>query len=248
MRWKCICSYDGTDFNGWQSQSNRNAIQDILEKRLEFIFKDHIRIHSSGRTDAGVHANYQVFHFDADWTHGPDKLIRAFKCGIPKTIRVFSAEKVDDTFHARFSAIRKQYKYHMLEGDASPFEYRYIWSLGRRRLDIDKMNRVAKTFLGEHDFSQFGAKNKCNASENVIKTMYEMSFLRVGEKIIFTTEGSGYLYKMVRILVGCFVQVGLGNTDGDEFVAIIAGQNKNYTNFSKECAPAHGLFLDKVYY
>ncbi|MDR1891365.1 MAG: tRNA pseudouridine(38-40) synthase TruA [Puniceicoccales bacterium] len=248
MRWKCICSYDGTDFNGWQSQPNHNTIQDILEKRLEFIFERHIRIHGSGRTDAGVHANYQVFHFDADWAYGADKLIRAFKCGIPKTIRVFSIEEVNDTFHARFSVTRKQYKYYILESDASPFEYRYVWSLGHRHLDIDKMNKIAKIFLGEHDFSQFGAKHGDNATENVVKTMYEMSFVRSGQKVIFTTEGSGYLYKMVRILVGCFVQVGLGNMNGDELIAAITGQNKNCTNFRKECAPSCGLFLNRVYY
>ncbi|MDR1173808.1 MAG: tRNA pseudouridine(38-40) synthase TruA [Puniceicoccales bacterium] len=248
MRWKCICSYDGTDFNGWQSQPNRNTIQDILERRLEFIFGHPIRIHASGRTDAGVHANYQVFHFDGNWIYGADKLLRAFKCGIPKTIGVFSAEEVDDTFHARFSAIGKQYKYHILEGDASPFEYRYVWNLRNRRLDVDKMNEVAKIFLGEHDFSQFGAKHGDNATENVVKTMYEMSFSRSGTRIIFTAEGSGYLYKMVRILVGCFVQVGLGNMDRDKLVAAIAGQNKNCADFMKECAPSRGLFLNRVYY
>ncbi|MDR2603260.1 MAG: tRNA pseudouridine(38-40) synthase TruA [Puniceicoccales bacterium] len=248
MRWKCICSYDGTDFNGWQSQPSHNTIQDILEERLKFIFERPIRIHSSGRTDAGVHANYQVFHFDADWTYGADKLLRAFKCGIPKTIGVFSAEEVDDTFHARFSAVGKQYKYHILEGDVSPFDYRYVWNLGNRRLDVNKMNEVAKIFLGEHDFSQFGAKHRDNATENVVKTMHKMSFSRTGMRIIFTTEASGYLYKMVRILVGCFVQVGLGNMDGDELAAAVIGQNKNCTNFRKECAPSCGLFLARVYY
>ncbi|MDR2421953.1 MAG: tRNA pseudouridine(38-40) synthase TruA [Deltaproteobacteria bacterium] len=113
MRWKCICNYDGTDFNGWQSQSNGNTIQDILEKRLEFIFGRPVRIHGSGRTDTGVHANRQVFHFDANWEHGADKLVRAFRCGIPRTIRVFSVEEVSDLFHARFSATRKRYKYYL---------------------------------------------------------------------------------------------------------------------------------------
>ncbi|MDR2776819.1 MAG: tRNA pseudouridine(38-40) synthase TruA [Puniceicoccales bacterium] len=248
MRWKCVCSYDGTDFNGWQSQPNCNTIQDILEKRLRFIFECPVRVHSSGRTDAGVHANYQVFHFDANWEHGSDKLLRAFKCDIPKTIRVFAAEEVDDAFHARFSAIRKQYQYHILEGDASPFDYRYVWNLGNRRLNVDKMNEVAKIFLGKHDFSQFGAKHRDSTTENAVKTMHEMSFFRSGTRIIFTTEGSGYLYKMVRILVGCFVQVGLGNMNSDKLAATITGQNKNCTDFRKECAPGHGLFLNRVYY
>jgi tRNA pseudouridine38-40 synthase len=155
---------------------------------------------------------------------------------------------VDDTFHARFSAIGKQYQYHILEGDGSPFDYRYVWNLGKRRLDVNKMNEVAKIFLGEHDFSQFGAKREDNVTENVVKTMHKMSFFRTGARIIFTTEGSGYLYKMVRMLVGCFVQVGLGNMDRDKLAAAITGENKNCVDFRKECAPSRGLFLNRVYY
>jgi tRNA pseudouridine38-40 synthase len=248
MRWKCICSYDGTTFNGWQSQPTANTIQDVLEKRLEFVFGKPIRIHGSGRTDAGVHANWQVFHFDADWRYGAESLIAAFRGGIPKTVCVFSAKSVTNSFHARYSVHRKRYKYFLREGDPSPFDFRYVWCLGKRCLDIDKMNRVAEKFLGEHDFSMFGAGHADNATENTKKTIHEMRFVPNGDGIVLITEGSGYLYKMVRILVGCFVQVGLGNMDGDKIVAAMDSPNGNGIDFKKQCAPPHGLFLDMVYY
>jgi tRNA pseudouridine38-40 synthase len=247
MRWKCVCSYDGTDFDGWQSQPSGNAIQDILEKRLAFIFGEPIRIHGSGRTDAGVHANWQVFHFDAEWKHGADKLVRAFGSNIPKAIRVFSAEEVDKTFHARFSAVRKRYRYCLLEGEASPFDYRYVFSLGRRRLDVNAMNRAAEKFVGKHDFSAFGAIHSDNVRENSVKVIREMRFVRDGNRITLITEGSGYLYKMVRIVVGCLVQVGLGQMDWNDLQSAIGGQSVE-RNFRKECFPACGLFLDMVYY
>ncbi|MDR1595689.1 MAG: tRNA pseudouridine(38-40) synthase TruA [Puniceicoccales bacterium] len=245
MRWKCICSYDGTDFEGWQSQPSGNTIQDILEKRLGFIFECPIRVHGSGRTDAGVHANRQVFHFDGDWKYGAEKLILAFKSNIPKTIRVFSAEEVENSFHARFSAVRKRYVYNFLEGEASPFDYRYVFSLGRRRLDVEKMNEVAEVFLGEHDFSNFGAMHGDNSGENTRKTMVEMCFVRNGRRITFITEGSGYLYKMVRIMAGCFAQIGLGRLSSDVVADALRGGSQN---FRKECLPACGLFLDDVSY
>ncbi|MDR1413411.1 MAG: tRNA pseudouridine(38-40) synthase TruA [Puniceicoccales bacterium] len=248
MRWKCICSYDGTDFDGWQSQPSGNGIQDILEKRLAFICDHPVRIHSSGRTDAGVHAISQVFHFDGEWKHGADRLVRAFGSNIPRTIQVFSAEEVAQTFHARFSAIRKRYEYHMLEGEASPFNYRYVLSLGRKRLNVEHMNEVAEKFLGEHDFSAFGAAHDDNSSENTIKIMHGMRFVRHGNRVTFITEGSGYLYKMVRILAGCFLQVGLGKIDGDSLIAALDSKNIGQENFRRECLPAWGLFLARVYY
>jgi tRNA pseudouridine38-40 synthase len=103
MRWRCECRYDGTDFNGWQSQPNGNTIQDFIEKRLAIIFWEKIRIHGSGRTDTGVHARGQVFHFDGDWPHGPEKLLRAFRSGLPSGIQITEVQETDRTFHARYS-------------------------------------------------------------------------------------------------------------------------------------------------
>src|SRR5687768_16515915 len=120
-RWKCICAYDGSSFSGWQSQAGGRAIQDVIEARLEQIFKTPLRIHGSGRTDAGVHAHGQVFHFDATWRHEKEKLLAAFRVGLPASIQIKSMTAVASSFHARFDATGKRYDYHIHLGDADPF-------------------------------------------------------------------------------------------------------------------------------
>ena len=148
MRWKCHCAYDGTGFEGWQSQSGGNTIQDTLERRLNAtIFEQPIRIHGSARTDAGVHAKGQVFHFDAQWTHPPNELLRAFQSNLPKTVQVFRVQRVAETFHARFSALGKRYVYQIFQGYAPPMETRYFWSIrSARQLNIETMRAAANRF------------------------------------------------------------------------------------------------------
>lgn len=245
MRWKCICQYDGTEFEGWQSQPSGNTIQDRLESRLGWIFDRKIRIYGSGRTDSGVHANGQVFHFDADWIHDSNKLLRAFRCGLPATIRVISIEKVDSTFNARFSAKRKCYKYFLLEDFAGAFNYRYNWCLGNRRLDLNLMQFTATKFCGEHNFSAFGANRNDEEKCNPVKTMYVMQFHKIDSQIIFTTIGSGYLYKMVRMIVGGIVMVGLRKMHPETLLEML---KFGHRTMNIEVAPANGLFLEYVEY
>ena len=140
-RWKCVCAYDGTTFAGWQSQAGGTAIQDVIEARLAQIFKRPVRIHGSGRTDAGVHAHGQVFHFDAAWTHGADKLLFALRVLSP-AIQVKSVRAVPMTFHARFEAKGKRYEYRVHLGDADPFTRPWCWSVFGK-LDFEAMEEVA---------------------------------------------------------------------------------------------------------
>ncbi|MDE6431978.1 MAG: tRNA pseudouridine(38-40) synthase TruA [Opitutales bacterium] len=245
MRWKCVCQYDGTEFCGWQSQPNRNTIQDYIEKRLSEIFGSRIKIYGSGRTDAGVHARGQVFHFDADWEHESWQLLRALRCGIPPTIRIISAEHVSKEFNARFSVKQKCYKYYLLEDFADAFGYRYNWCLGNRRLDVKSMQSVAVKFCGTHDFSAFGANREDGEQHDPVKTMHVMQFSRIGNMVTFVTIGSGYLYKMVRMMVGGFVMVGLNKLTADELYGMLIS-GKRTQNI--EVAPAHGLFLEFVEY
>ena len=128
MRWKCICAYDGTEFDGWQRQAEGGAIQNVLEEVLSKIFNIPLKTHGSGRTDAGVHARGQCFHFDADWSHNSGKLIRALHANLPKSIRIESAQQVSDDFHARHSAVGKRYSYRFYLGRAHPLEERYVWA------------------------------------------------------------------------------------------------------------------------
>lgn len=245
-RFKCVCAYDGTDFCGWQSQPNGMSVQDFIERRLEQIFKRKTRIHGSGRTDSGVHADAQTFHFDAKWRHGDAALLAALKCGHPDSLQILSVEKVGKDFHARYSAKGKRYVYKICEGDADPKSTRYEWSLGLRRLDLDAVNRAAQILLGTHDFTAFSASRGTDAKENPVKTIFELRAKRRGRTITFSTRGSGYMYKMVRMLVGALVEVGLGKLTAEEIAETLESKTRGHRKF--QAAPAKGLTLNKVYY
>ena len=138
VRWKCICAYDGTSFAGWQSQAGGTAVQDVIEARLTEILKVPLRIHGSGRTDAGVHAHGQVFHFNAVWSHGGNTLKSALGAGLPQSIQIKSVRQVSAKFHARFQAVGKRYAYFINMRDADPFTRPYTWVVGRE-LDVEAM-------------------------------------------------------------------------------------------------------------
>ncbi len=246
-RFKCVCAYDGTDFRGWQSQASSDSVQDFIEYRLKRIFKCPIRIHGSGRTDAGVHANAQVFHFDAQWKHDCATLKKALQPSHIMSVDILSVQKVSKDFHARYSVKGKRYVYRIFEGRASPQTARYRWSLHRQsKLDIDAMNDAAQIFIGEHDFTAFSATHGANAKKvSPIKKLFKLEVVRRGREVKVVTEGSGYLYRMVRMLTGALVAVGIGKlTKADLQNAL---ESKTRDNLF-EAAPASGLFLDKVFY
>lgn len=245
MRWKCKVAYDGTAFNGWQSQPGGNTIQDLIEARLSVLLDAPVRIYGSGRTDSGVHARGQVFHFDGDWPADSDALLRALKTGYPKTIQVYEAGQVEDRFHARFSAIGKQYVYQIFEGDASPFETRYFWSMGRRRLKMDLMQRAAEILCGKHDFTAFTANAHDDRPEDSVRDLRRLEVVRDGSYWKIVTEADGYLYRMVRSLAGCLVEVGLGKLPVGEVETMLKTGERGE---KVQTAPPHGLFLEKVFY
>ncbi len=238
-------AYDGTGFHGWQSQPSGNTIQDILEKRLKTLFSQPIRIHGSGRTDSGVHAKGQVYHFDGQWENPYTDLLNALRSGLPESIQVTAVRPVSDDFHARFSARGKRYVYRLYEGYAPPMETRYYWSLGRRKLDINLMNETATRFLGKHDFSAFGAEGGDSSPQSPIKDLRRLQLTRKGRHIRITTEASGYLYKMVRSLVGALVDVGVGRLPPGELHRILISRQRTALVVT---APARGLCLEKVFY
>lgn len=245
-RWKCVCAYDGTDFSGWQSQANGNGVQDYIEKRLAQIFKRPVRIHGSGRTDAGVHAKAQVFHFDAEWPHDADQLLRAFRCGLPAGIQVTKVSLAPKHFHARYGATGKQYRYRIHLGRADPFDLRWHWSINDRPLDIDAMRKAAAHLLGKHDFSAFAAKNGDEITEeDAIKDMRKLALLKRGQYLDVVTQASGYLYKMVRTIVGALVEVGLGKLTPTQVRDILHSKKRTWL---VPTAPAQGLCMERVYY
>jgi tRNA pseudouridine38-40 synthase len=243
-RWRCTIAYDGTGFDGWQSQPGGHAVQDVLERRLAEIFGRKLRIHGSGRTDAGVHARGQVFHFDADWRHGAAKLLAALRGGLPPTIQVTAARQVPGDFHARFSASGKIYRYEIIHGSAAgPFDFSYCWAMPRA-LDITTMRAAAAVLRGRHDFRAFCADNGAEGGSTV-RDLRRLDVTARGRRVSITAEADGFLYKMVRSLVGALVAAGQGRLMPEEIAALLRGGRRTHR---VETAPPQGLFLLKVIY
>jgi tRNA pseudouridine38-40 synthase len=242
-RWKCTCAYDGTAFAGWQSQAGGGAIQDVIEARLAQMFGQAVRIHGSGRTDAGVHARAQVFHFDAAWRHGPDRLLAAFRTGLPAAIQVKSARPAPADFHARFSAKGKIYTYDLRLGDADPFTRPFCWMVFRP-LDFAAMAAAAARLRGRHDFRAFSAGHG-SGEEDTVRHLRRLEIARRGRRVRITAEADGFLYKMVRTLVGALVASGQGRLTPEQLERMLTAPARATR---VEAAPAQGLFLDRVFY
>lgn len=243
-RWKCLVAYEGTEFSGWQAQPDNNAVQDHIERRLGELLAGQVRIHGSGRTDAGVHARGQVFHFDANWRHGAEKLLAALRGGLPPSIQVRAAEPVAAEFHARFSATGKIYHYRIVHGGwADPFEHRYTWSIPRR-LDVDAMRAVAEVLRGRHDFRAFSAIAG-EERENTVRTLARLDLVEDGSILRIEAEAEGFLYKMVRSLAGALVYAGTGKLGPERVAELLASRERTA---EVETAPPQGLCLMRVHY
>lgn len=242
-RWKCVVAYDGTTFNGWQSQEGGNTVQDLIEARLKAIFGARIRIEGSGRTDSGVHAHAQVFHFDAAWRHGADKLRKAIQTGLPRSILIKTVRAARADFHARFSATGKVYRYHVHLGEADPFEVNTCWSLGRE-LDWKAVQATARLLRGKHDFWAFSGEND-RTYETTVRHLRRLEVRKRGKRVTFTFEADGFLYKMARSLAGALVNVGLGKLAPADVAALLKTRKRVAEVVT---APPQGLFMVRVIY
>ncbi|MGA2053087.1 MAG: tRNA pseudouridine(38-40) synthase TruA [Opitutales bacterium] len=242
-RWRATCAYDGGDFLGWQSQKGGGTVQDFLEKRLGEIFERPVRVHGSGRTDAGVHARAQVFHFDAEWGHPVESLRRALRTGLPRGVQVTSVRRARGDFHARYSAKGKRYRYRIFLGEASPFESRYCWSLGKRKLEVEAMRAGAKLLVGKHDFSAYAGR--LDEGEDPVKELRRLEVKKRGRRVEVVLEGSGFLYKMARGLTGALVGAGLGKLTPEDLARMLQERRRTHV---VETAPAQGLCLERVFY
>ena len=245
-RWKCVVAYDGTTFAGWQIQPNAETVQAVIERRLAEVLKVQTDITGSGRTDAGVHARGQVFHFDAHWPHDPEKLLTAMRIGLPPTIQIKTARRVSQDFHARFSAKGKIYHYDICHGGyADPFTQAYTWSMPRT-LDVVAMRAAAKILTGTHDFRAFSAiAGSGIEKEDTVRTVRRLDIVTRGTRLRIEAEGNGFLYKMVRSLTGALVDVGLGRRTPADMGDILASKIRTERVFT---APPQGLCLMKVFY
>ncbi|HWA87544.1 MAG TPA: tRNA pseudouridine(38-40) synthase TruA [Opitutus sp.] len=242
-RWKCVCAYDGGHFAGWQSQANARSVQDVIEARLAKILGAPVRIHGSGRTDAGVHALGQVFHFDAEWRHAPEKLLTALRIGLPAAIQIKSLRAAAADFHARFQTSGKRYEYRVHLGDPDPFTRPYCWAVFRP-LDVAAMRAAATVLCGRHDFRAFTALNG-PAREDTVRDLRRLDVTRRGRMVRIVAEADGFLYKMVRSLVGVVVAAGEGKVTRAQVAEILAAKERTA---AVATAPSQGLFLMKVFY
>ncbi|MDP2137967.1 MAG: tRNA pseudouridine(38-40) synthase TruA [Candidatus Didemnitutus sp.] len=242
-RWKCVCAYDGTTFDGWQSQASGQAIQDVIERSLKKVLKTAVRVHGSGRTDSGVHALAQVFHFDAVWPHGAEKLRRALQTGLPRAIHLKTLRVAPASFHARFQARGKIYHYDLFLGEPDPFTSAYCWALGWE-LDWAAVEAAARLLRGRHDFKAFSADGGTEM-ETTVRDLRRLEVRRRGRRVRLTFEADGFLYKMVRSLTGTLVNVGLGKLTPADVGAMLKSGKRTVL---VRTAPPQGLFLERVHY
>ncbi len=239
-------AYDGTDYHGFQRQLPPvTAVQNVLEEALGKICGQLIEVTASGRTDAGVHARGQIVNFFTDSTIPADRLPAVVNKFLPGSIVVTGAGEADENFSALHSPHEKTYSYRLteIEGFADPFIHRYSWQI-ERTLDVPLMQQAADTLLGEHDFSSFRATGS-NDKGDPVKNVYSAVLTREGKDIVLRISANGFLYHMVRNIVGALVKVGEGRMTVAEFVAAAAAGDRSLL---PPMAPACGLCMEQVSY
>ncbi len=241
MRYKLTVSYDGAYFHGFQRQLKFNSVQETLEIALTDIFKMPIVVKGSGRTDAGVHAKGQVVHFDSEQVIPCPNLKKILNKKVFPHIYVTDIENVDDTFHSRGSAIKKEYRYYVSIGTFDPLKANYQHHF-HDRIDISKIREAMTYIIGTHDFASF-SKNK--ELKTTIRTI-ELFELNIKDGILeFRIIGNGFMYNMVRIIIALMLKVGEGKLAPSDINRILEGKNRKLAPY---VAPACGLYLWKVYY
>jgi tRNA pseudouridine38-40 synthase len=247
LKFKLTVAYDGTAYEGWQVQKIGTGVQEKIEAALAKLFSNKPRVHSSSRTDTGVHALGMVAHFEIPrngFKMPVRKLALAINAHLPEDVRVMSAARAPAKFHARFDAQGKQYRYFVWNHAAmNPLLRRTAWHV-TRPLDLKAMRAAAAQFVGKHDFQSFAA-NPGYAKESTVRTLRRCNVKKRGPLLTFTIEGDGFLYKMCRGIVGTLVQVGLEKFPADEIKTMLANRDRRVAGMT---APAHGLVLWKVFY
>ncbi|MBC1504965.1 tRNA pseudouridine(38-40) synthase TruA [Listeria booriae] len=243
-RFKAIIQYDGTDFVGYQIQPNGRTVQEEIEKALQRMHKGTpVKIVGSGRTDTGVHAKGQVIHFDSPLLIPPDKYRKALQTYTPYDISFVSVEEVASDFHARFGTTGKEYRYFVSRSAVfDPFARRFALHYPFA-LDIAKMREAADVLTGKHDFTSFCAAG--SGREDKVRTIYAIDIIEDGDTLTFSFKGNGFLYNMVRILVGTLLDVGNGRLGAQQVKVNLEAQDR--TKGAKTASP-QGLFLWEVYY
>ena len=245
-RYKITIAYDGTCYSGWQVQPEHRTVQGELERVLTGMTgqRRHVRVESSGRTDAGVHARAQVAHFDLEKPVDANYFQRGLNAQLDRDIRVLSFRKVSTDFHARFSAVGKEYRYFIYNGGIVPPTKRLYCLHEARPLDVERMRQAAALLTGEHDFSPFSA-NPSREIDGTVRTIHAFHVRKHGSSITLEVQGNGFLYKMVRSLAGFLMRVGNGDLEPQAVHEIMEHGKRTAV---VPTAQPQGLFLWKVFY
>lgn len=242
MRYLAKVSYNGIKFYGFQYQKNARTVQNEIESALNRMHKEFVRIHPAGRTDAGVHAIEQYFHFDSHIDIPEDKWKFALNSGLPADILIHEVHKISEDYHVRFHSKGKAYRYRIYQDkNRDPFQnglkvhYPYP-------LDEQKMREVMQYFVGVHDFTSFSSAK--SEIENKIREIHRFDLIRTEDGYDFVIVGSGFLYNMVRILVAYVLEIGQGRWNGARTLEIIEAKDRKRV---PKTAPAEGLYLERVF-
>jgi tRNA pseudouridine38-40 synthase len=243
-RYKLTIEYDGTPFCGWQIQDNAPTVQGALEAAVKAMCGEEVRVHGSGRTDAGVHALAQVAHCDIAKRFPPDRLRDGLNAHLrPNPVAVLAAEIVPDDFEARFSAKKRHYHYRIRNTRANlALDIGRVWRVPRR-LDTDAMHEAAQRLIGKHDFTTF-RDTECQA-KSPVKTLDQLDVTRSGDAVDIITSARSFLHSQVRSMVGSLVWVGEGRWTADDLAAALAARNRAACG---PVAPPEGLYLVRVEY
>lgn len=240
---KLTLSYDGTDFAGWQVQPGRRTVQETLEQAIAAVTQETVRCNVSGRTDAGVHALGQVVNFYTGSDLPVEKLKRAINAHLPPDVAVRQAEEVAQAFDANHDARGKWYRYYVHVGEVRPvFLRRYVWHIPWQ-LDLAKMQASSEALLGRHDFRSFETEGPNRMSS--VRTITYLQWRQRGKLVWLDIAADGFLYNMVRAIVGTVVNVGRGYWPVERIGEILSGQDRRLAG---PTAPPQGLFLMQVWY
>lgn len=236
-------SYDGSNYNGYQKQKGLNTVQGSIEEALKKINNSkNTKIHSSGRTDANVHAINQYGHTDINVNITEYKLKCALNSLLPNDIYIKSAKRVDDNFHARYMVLSKEYMYKLNMGEFNPIERNYVFQFCKK-LNVDDMKKAIINFIGEHDFTTFSSNQ--DRKENNIRTIFEASIKEDNDYLIISFKGNGFLKYMVRIMVGALIMVGEGKIKPGDINNMFDLKDKSLIKIT---ANPEGLYLKNVEY
>lgn len=235
--------YNGTSYKGWQRQSRALSVQEVIEDVLSRIFNRPIKIYGSGRTDSGVHASGQCFHFDIEEEKYDLKLLRhSTNILLPEDIKIISFDEMNSSFDARRDVKSKVYQYQLSLAEISVFEKPFIYQV-KKKVDVELLKSALTLFVGRHNFASFTSKKE--DEKNYTRTIYSIDFEKEGDKVTITFKGEGFMKYMIRYIVGVSLAVATGKIAIEKVEHLLNSDVREVTSFK---APAHGLFLVDVLY